>query len=134
MNSHRDIHRLRTRVFSILREHVGRDNIITSAEIARQAGLRAEDASRLIRELITDALHDGTLEELELPVVAVPGSGFFVCSDLEEAEKYVDFLRILASEADRKVKAAQRLFKSFGLHIPKPDSTEGRKGHEGKTA
>lgn len=104
-------------IVEILRKHVGREEIITAQEIASKIGLTQRHGDRLVRELITDALHDGTLELYEIPLCAIPGKGYFVASDIEEAQAYADFCHVLATEAARKTKAVRKLFKSIGLNL-----------------
>jgi hypothetical protein len=104
-------------IVQVLRQHVGRDSIISAQEIATEIGLRQKHGDRLVRELITDALHDGTLELYEIPLCAIPGQGYFLASDIEEAQAYADFCQTLATEAARKTKAIRKLFKGIGLTL-----------------
>ena len=104
-------------IVEILRAHVGREQIISAREIADEIGLCQKHSDRLVRELITDALHDGTFELYEVPLCAIPGKGYFVASDVEEAQAYADFCHALATEAARKSKAVRALFKGFGLNL-----------------
>ncbi len=108
-----------THIIFILLQHVGRENLISSRELADQAGIRGRSRTRVVRELLSEALHDGTLEELEVPLCAIPGSGYFLAADIEEAQAYSDFCSTLATEAARKSKAVINLFRSLGLHLQK---------------
>ena len=105
------------KIIGVLRSHVGRENLISSADLARRVGLRPTHA-RQVRDLLSEALHDGTLEELEVPLCAIPGSGYFLAADVEEAQAYHDFLHALATEASRKTTAVKKLFRAaFGIHL-----------------
>lgn len=105
------------RIITILWGAIGRDALISSRQIALRVGLRGAHGDRVVRERISEMLSDGTLEDQELPLVAIPGRGYFVPTDIEEAEAYHDLLRTLAAEAARKADAARRLFASVGLHL-----------------
>lgn len=108
---------IQSRIFDVLRQHVGRDRVISARSIAQEIGLRQRAADRFVRQLIHDALHDGTLEELELHVISVPGKGFFLCADIEESQRYSDLVHLWAWEAVRKAKAVTGMFKAAGLGI-----------------
>lgn len=107
-------------IILVLRQHVGRDNIIRALDLAEDAGIRGRSRDRSVRDLLTEALHDGTLEELEVPLCGIPGRGYFLAADIEEAQAYSDWCHALAAEAARKSKAVRGLFGSFGLHLTKP--------------
>lgn len=104
------------RIAAILRQHVGRANAVSSRTIARRLGWRAA-AQRDIRRLISAAQADGTFEAMELPVVAVPGGGYFIAGDFEEFQIYRSHLRALVAEAKSKLAAFDRLAKSFGIKL-----------------
>lgn len=105
------------RILTLLRSHVGRDNLISAEAIATAIGLPQRDGARIVRDLLSEALHDGTLEDQEIPLCAIPGKGYFLASDIEEAQAYADWCRSLAAEAARKSVAVTTLFKSLGLHL-----------------
>jgi len=104
-------------IIAELRGHTGRDNLISSRDLARVLELPHSHGERTVRDLLTQALHDGTLEELEVPLCAIPGQGYFLASDITEAQAYADWCYALASEALRKSSAVRALFRSMGLHL-----------------
>ena len=108
---------LLTEILIALRPHVGRENLISAKELAREVGLDLKDGARKVRQELSDALCDGALEELEIPLCAIPGQGYFIASDYEEAQDYADFLNTLASEAARKLTRTLCLFAGVGLKV-----------------
>jgi len=105
------------RVIAALRQHVGRENAASAADLAAAIGLPRRQ-SRRIRRIISDALLDGTFEDLEMPLCAAPSAGFFIASTYCEARDYIALCRSLAHEARRKTQALDRLYhKAFGLHF-----------------
>lgn len=104
------------RIAQILRQHRGRENCITSVTIARRLGY-SPGFAREIRRTIAGAQNDGTWEELELPVLAIPGGGYFVGRGIEEFLCYHRTLSALKAEAARKVPAFEKLAKSCGFNL-----------------
>lgn len=98
-------------VANILRQHVGRDSAIKSSEIAAELN-HAIDA-RTIREIIADE----DWEVREMLVVGIPGIGYYVASDLSEADAYHAFLSILHDRAAEKLQRFRDAAKKLGLHI-----------------
>ena len=74
-------------VVELFENHVGRENAITSSEIAEQLGITDGEANPATRELIRD-----TIEEEEIPVAA--GSrGYYRIRDADELDEYLETLR-----------------------------------------
>jgi hypothetical protein len=105
------------KIISLLRSHVGRDRIISAESIAAHIGAPQLDGARVIRDILSEALHDGSLEELEVPLCAIPGRGYFLASSAEEAQAYLNLLVALWVEAARKMRAVARLFLSLGIRL-----------------
>lgn len=108
---------LLTAIIIVLRSHVGRDEIISAKAIAEEIGIRIRNGDREVREILSEALDDGSLEELEIPLCAIPGKGYFLAADIDEAQAYADFISSLATEAARKSRNVTALFKSMGLRL-----------------
>ena len=108
---------LLTAIILVLRRHVGRDQVISAKAIALEIGLRLSNSDREVREILSEAIEDGSLEELEVPICAIPGQGYFLASDIDEAQAYADLLSLLATEAARKSRNVTALFKSMGLRL-----------------
>lgn len=96
----------------ILRQHQGRENAIRSREIAKLIGL-APSADRTIREAISDE----DWEVRELLVVAIPGFGYYVATDIAEADAYVIFLTMLRDRAAAKLTKFQTTARRLGIHL-----------------
>lgn len=105
------------KILTLLRSHVGRENLISAESIAMVIGLPQRDGARLVRDLLSEALHDGTLEDQEIPLCAIPGKGYFLASDIEEAQAYLNLLLTLLAESARKARAVAKLFASLGLKL-----------------
>jgi hypothetical protein len=103
-------------IVDVLRSHVGRDQIISAQAIADQVGAN-HDGARLVREILSEALHDGSLERMEVPLCAIPGKGYFLAATAEEAQAYLNLLVALTAEAGRKMRAVARLFASLGIRL-----------------
>ena len=75
-------------VVDLFDEHQGKENAITSSEIAEQLGLDDKQVTNpATRELIRD-----TIEEEEIPVAA--GSrGYYRIQDADELDEYLETLR-----------------------------------------
>lgn len=67
----------------ILNEHKGKDNAITSAEIANKLGINEDATHALTRSLITQAI-----EKYRLPVAATV-KGYYIVATKEEADEYI---------------------------------------------
>lgn len=104
-------------IVRLLRSHVGRDRIISAEAIAAHVGVSQVDGARVVRDILSEALHDGSLEELEVPLCAIPGRGYFLASSAEEAQAYLNVLVALWVEAGRKTRAVAKLFASLGIRL-----------------
>jgi hypothetical protein len=102
-------------IADLLRQHVGRDNAIKSRQIAECLGL-PETADRTIR----DSIADEDWEARELLVVASPGIGYYVASDISEADAYHALLCLLRDRAHAKVEKFRRTAAKFGITLSKP--------------
>lgn len=105
------------KIVTLLRSHVGRDRIISAEAIAAHIGAPQLDGARVVRDILSEALHDGSLEELEIPLCAIPGRGYFLASTAEEAQAYLNVLVALWVEAGRKTRAVAKLFASLGIRL-----------------
>lgn len=103
------------RLLAILRQHAGRENLIGGQELARRAKIKG--GARAVRSILEDALLDGTLEELEVPVASVVGQGYFLCTDFDEAQTYYDFRDGVARRAVSSLKAVHALYAALGLNL-----------------
>ena len=75
-------------VVELFEEHVGRENAITSSEIAEQLGLDDKQVTNpATRELILD-----TIEAEEIPVAGGP-HGYYRIKEHEEFVEYMESLR-----------------------------------------
>lgn len=115
---------LDTRILDILRTAIGRDNLISSKAIALRVGLRGWHGSRTVRARIEEMLADGTLEDHEIALCAIPGLGYFLPTSFDHAQAYINLLAALAAKATRKLDAAISAFRRVGLHVTKPDQSE----------
>lgn len=103
---------LADRIADVLRQHIGRENAIKSRHIAADLGL-PPNADRLIRDTIADE----DWEAREMLVVAIPGIGFYVATDIAEADAYHALLCILRDRAAAKVEKFRRTAAKLGIHI-----------------
>lgn len=110
---------LLTNILAVLRQHKGRDAAISAPDIARRIGLTGKDAGRLVRYLLSEAETDGTLEELEMPVIGIGGLGYYLADDVDDFVYRDALLSVLARRARLKQLAWRRLAKSFGITITK---------------
>lgn len=106
-----------SKILAILRQHKGRDAYISAPDLARRSGV---GDARKVRRLLSDAEDDGTLEELEMPVVGIGGQGYFLAADFEDFAMRDNILAQLAFRANRKLKAWRRVSKAHGITITKP--------------
>ena len=100
-------------IADILREHVGRDQIISSREIAAQLGLPPD--GRTVRSIIADE----DWEDREMLVVAIPGIGYYVANDIAEADAYHMLLCMLRDRATTKLRKFRALTERLGIHLSK---------------
>ncbi len=100
------------RIASILRRHVGREEAIGAPDICRELGwpLKRE---REVRRIIADQapLWEGVL------VCAKPGDGYFVASNIDEAQAYQNWLNDLTNKAALKSSAFRLSAAAMGLHL-----------------
>lgn len=68
---------------SILARHIGRDNGITAAALARETGMEERDVRDKISQLREDS-H---------AICAHPSTGYFIAANAEELEETCQFLR-----------------------------------------
>lgn len=101
-------------IAGVLRQHVGRENTVTSLQIADAIGLKPS-AERQIREAIADE----DWETHELLVVAIPGLGFYVAADLEECNAYHSLLVSLRDALNQKIKKFLKNCKTQGIRLRK---------------
>ena len=95
-----------------LRQHVGRENSIRSAEIASALRLR-KSAARTIRQIIADE----DWEAREMLVVGIPGFGFYVANDIAECNAYLALLLMLRDSLTAKIERFKRSAKKQGIHL-----------------
>lgn len=94
----------------VLSQHVGRENTVTSVQIADALGL-PPTAERTIR----NAIADEDWESHELLVVAIPGLGYYVAADLEECNAYLVLLTSLRDSLNQKIKKFLKNCKNQGI-------------------
>jgi len=104
--------KLSDQIAHVLRQHQGRENAIRSREIAERIGL-PPSADRAIREAIADE----DWEARELLVVAIPGCGYYVATDIAEADAYVLFLTMLRDRAVAKLSKFRTAARLLGIHL-----------------
>ena len=102
-------------ISGVLRQHVGRENTVTSMQIAEAIGLKPS-AERQIREAIADE----DWESHELLVVAIPGLGYYVAADLEECNAYHALLVGLRDALNQKIKKFLKNCTTQGICLHKP--------------
>jgi len=100
------------KIAAVLRQHVGRESVITARGIARRLRL-PESYERAVR----DAIADEDWEPREMLVVAIPGIGFYVASDIAEADAYHALLCILRDRAAAKVEKFRRTAAKLGIRL-----------------
>ncbi len=105
-------------ILDILRQHRGRDAIISSSEIARRLRL-PPSAARTIRRLLSEAEDDGTLEDLEMPVIGIGGLGYFLADHHEDFLLRDNLLSALAFRARTKLASWRRLAAAQGFTLHK---------------
>ncbi len=91
-------------VRSILRDHVGKDNAITSSEIAEKFDLDTHDSTPNTRAIIR---HLVTKEGMP---IAASGKGYYVIEDEEELEEYG---QTLTNRADKIIERRQAVTEAF---------------------
>ena len=102
-----------TRILAVLAGHYGRENAISAPEMERLTAI----PERSIREELSIAYEDGTLEELELPAVGLPGVGFFLATHIEDFQEAYDHGARVRAAWDRKLEGIRKLAATFGLHL-----------------
>ena len=106
---------LTNQIAGVLRQHVGRENTVTSVQIAEALGLKPS-AERQVREAIADE----DWESHELLVVGVPGLGYYIAADLEECNAYHSLLVGLRDALNQKIKKFLKNCNAQGIHLRKP--------------
>lgn len=101
-------------IAGVLRQHVGRENTVTSLQIADALGL-PPTAERTIRHAIADE----DWESHELLVVAIPGLGFYIAADIEECNAYLSLLISLRDGLNQKIKKFLKNCKTQGIRLRK---------------
>lgn len=101
------------RIAALLRQHVGRESLISARAIARRLRLPQKDAARLVRDEIAN---EDWLSR-EMLVVAIPGAGYFLAADQEEAANYDSVLFKLKVTADSKWKRFRAACHAAGIHL-----------------
>lgn len=102
---------LREKVRSLLLDHKGSDDPITSREISEELGLDEVESFPTTRGMIRDVI-----EEDEVPIAA-SGSGYFVIETEDELEDYLDSLNErMMNIAERRylVRSAAEDWHGFG--------------------
>jgi hypothetical protein len=105
-----------TRILAVLDGHYGRDNAISAPEMEKLTGI----PERSIREELSIAYDDGTLEELEMPAVGLPGVGFFLATHIEDFQEAYDQGARVRDAWNRKLEGIRKLAAAFGLHLITP--------------
>lgn len=100
------------RIHQVIRARRGADQAITTQEICRTLGLPLR-SEREIRRQIEE--HSPRWPEL---VCAIPGRGYFVATEFEEAERYDNWLSQLVNRALCKRKTFRAAAARLGLRVP----------------
>ena len=102
------------RIAAVLAQNVGREQAITATAICHELGW-PESRARLVRQIIAS-------ESALWPVLVcgVPGAGFFVAQDIEEAAQYDSWLADLATLAQAKVTDFRESARRIGFRFPLP--------------
>lgn len=90
-------------LLTILTRHIGRENGIAVAALARELDI----TERQVRELVTELRMDGTA------VCGTPKTGYYIAASAEEAQETIDFLK---GRAMHSLTLASRM-----SNIPLPD-------------
>lgn len=106
------------KIAQVLRQRAGRENAITSFEIA----LAVNRNQRAVRAAISENLE--WFWDQDIAVLAAPGGGFFVGDDLEQFVKYREVLTALGFQIDEKIKAFDKLCAKRGLCLKAPKITK----------
>lgn len=87
------------KIRAILLSHEGKENPVTSAEIARQIGIDEDDTHLKTRSLILECA-----KNYELPVAA-GNRGYYIITTLQEYDEYIDNLdaRIKGIEERKRI-------------------------------
>jgi hypothetical protein len=101
------------RILAALVGRHGREHAIPAPEMERLTGI----PERAIREELSIAYDDGTLEERELPAVGLPGIGFFLANRFEDFQEAHDAAYHMRATFDRRVQGIKRLAAKFGIHL-----------------
>ncbi len=101
-------------IAAILSQHIGREQAITAPAIAQELGW-PESRERLVRQIIAT-------ESALWPVLVcgVPGQGYFIAEDVEEAAAYDSWLSDLHAKAEDKVTAFRASAARIGFRFPLP--------------
>ena len=105
---------LADRIHRILRGRQGAEQAVSAPELCRLLGL-PQRAEREVRQAIEDAAP--RWPDL---ICAIPGKGFFVAVDLEEAERYDNWLKQLADAALAKRSAFLAACARKGIRLNPP--------------
>ncbi len=106
------------RIHALLRQHVGRDRIITGPEITKALGLRP-GAERQVRRLI--GAMKGSWSDII--VCSVPGSGFYVATDLEDIRAHRDWLAKQLCATKATLDEFDRIALSHGFRLNDSDAS-----------
>lgn len=111
---------------NILTNHQGSDNPITSKELSNKLGQRDAHATNpKTREMIRDLIFD-----YQFPI-ASKNTGYFLITDKEEYEEYVEDLVARRDKIDTRIDAfCHAAQENFGF-APDPDSSTTRKADSG---
>lgn len=91
----------------------GREAAISAPDLERITGI----PERTIRRELEEAYDDGTLEELEMPAIGLPGVGFFLAASIDDFQEAYDHGAKVRAAWDRRLDGIKKLARSLGLHI-----------------
>jgi hypothetical protein len=104
------------RIFSVLRQHVGRANLISSKSIARSLRWSPGCARKVRRIISRDGRYWGKPGDLTV-LCAVPGHGYFIAETFDEIESYHNWLSKQFASFRNQKRSFEQLCKNLGIRL-----------------
>ncbi len=113
------------KVRAILAKHRGKENIISATRICLKLGLDLRQ-DREVRRVIKEQARAWSTREEPFIVCGVPGLGYFVAQDIEEAQATADWLFHLKEAAIAADGDFRSICRKSGLHLDSIHDPENR--------